>query len=193
MYPLLPPPIHYVLSFRSILELYGTIDVQRCRSINSQVSSLSFCILACFLANDYGEQFRHLALMNNPYTVDCKSLATCEQNSGKPQLIYHVRIWLSFPPQHALPLCMFKHNKSIVVFLGSACLLQDFCNLLYNISSPPVRLVQKTNKQTKIPPPPVPHPPTQFFSELPCTYLPVKWWLLHKDIHCIEQELGWIA
>jgi len=29
------------------------------------------------------------------------------------------------------PTSLFKHNKSIVVFHCSACLLQDFCNLLY--------------------------------------------------------------
>ena len=33
-----------------------------------------------------------------------------------------------FPPQHALPTSLFKHNKSIVVFHCSACLLEDFCN-----------------------------------------------------------------
>ena len=31
----------------------------------------------------------------------------------------------------ACPSSWFKHNKSIVVFHCSACLLQDFCNLLY--------------------------------------------------------------
>ena len=50
------------------------------------------------------------------------------QNSGKTQLIYHVWIWLSFLPQHALPLCSSTINQ-IVVFHCSACLLQDFCNL----------------------------------------------------------------
>ena len=38
-------------------------------------------------------------------TADCKSLATCKRKGGKPQLIYHIWIWLSFLPQLALPLC----------------------------------------------------------------------------------------
>ena len=37
-------------------------------------------------------------------TADCKSLATSKLNSGKPQLTYHIWIWSSFLPQHALPL-----------------------------------------------------------------------------------------
>ena len=44
-------------------------------------------------------------------TADCKSLATRKRNSGKPQLIYHVWIWLSFPPQRALPLCSSTINQ----------------------------------------------------------------------------------
>ena len=61
------------------------------------------------------------------YTADCKSLAISKMNGGKPQLIYHVWIWLSFPR----PSSWFKHSKSIVVFHCSICLLQDFCNILY--------------------------------------------------------------
>ena len=34
-------------------------------------------------------------------------------------------------PAPACPSSLFKHSKSIVVFHCSACLLQDFCNLLY--------------------------------------------------------------
>ena len=44
---------HYMLSYTSILEFHGTTAIQICSGINSQVSSFSFCILACFLANDY--------------------------------------------------------------------------------------------------------------------------------------------
>ena len=33
-------------------------------------------------------------------------------------------------PASACPTSLFKHNKSIVVFHFSACMLQDFCNLL---------------------------------------------------------------
>ena len=35
------------------------------------------------------------------------------------------------PTRLSMPYPLFKHNKSIVVFHFSACLLQDFCNLLY--------------------------------------------------------------
>ena len=34
-------------------------------------------------------------------------------------------------PASACPTSLFKQNKSIVVFHFSACMLQDFCNLLY--------------------------------------------------------------
>ena len=37
-------------------------------------------------------------------------------------------------PASACPSSWFKHSKSIVVFHCSACLLQDFCNLLYAFS-----------------------------------------------------------
>ena len=43
--------------------------------------------------------------------VDFKSLATSKLNSGKPKLIYQIWIWLSFPPQHALPLCSSMVNQ----------------------------------------------------------------------------------
>ena len=36
-------------------------------------------------------------------------------------------------PASACPTSLFKHNKSIVVFLGSFCLSHDFCNLLYTL------------------------------------------------------------
>ena len=38
-------------------------------------------------------------------------------------------------PTSACPFSLFKHSKSIVVFHCSACLLQDFCNLLYHCKS----------------------------------------------------------
>ena len=49
------------------------------------------------------------------------SLATCKQNSGKPQLIYHVWIWLSFPPQHVLPLCSSTINQLWFSTVQLAC------------------------------------------------------------------------
>ena len=50
-------------------------------------------------------------------------------------------------PASACPFSLFKHSKSIVVFHCSACLLQDFCNLLYLVSDSRVQtygFVQKT-------------------------------------------------
>jgi len=66
--------------------------------------------------------------MHTYVTADCKVLQQSQLNSGKPQLIYHTHMNLIiFQPQHTLPLC----SSAIVVFHCSACLLQDFCNLLY--------------------------------------------------------------
>ena len=45
------------------------------------------------------------------FTADCKSPATRKQKGGKPQLIYHVWIWLSFQPQCSLPLCSSSINQ----------------------------------------------------------------------------------
>jgi len=59
-----------------------------------------------------------------------KILQQAKLKSGKPQLIYHIWIWLSFPPQHALPLCSTTINQLWFPWF-TACLLQDFCNLLY--------------------------------------------------------------
>ena len=58
-------------------------------------------------------------------TADCKSLGTHKRNSGKPQLMY------PYESDYLSHLRLLKHNKSIAVFHCSACLLQDFCNLLY--------------------------------------------------------------
>ena len=65
-----------------------------------------------------------------------KVLQQASWNSGKPQLIYHIWIWLSFPPQHALPLC----SSTIVVFHFPACfvarLLQSAVqSLIVNITN----------------------------------------------------------
>ena len=73
-------------------------------------------------------------------TADCKkSCNTHKRSSGKPQLIYHIWIWSSFLPKHALPLCSGTINQlwfsTIQVpcyktFAISCCLhvLSDFWN-----------------------------------------------------------------
>ena len=64
-----------------------------------------------------------------------QNLATYKQNSGKPQqwktTIHLPHMNLIIFPASACPTSLFKQNKSIVVFHFSACMLQDFCNLLY--------------------------------------------------------------
>ena len=58
-------------------------------------------------------------------TADCKSLATSKLKQWKTTIdLPHMNL-IIFP-------AWFKHSKSIVVFHCSACLLQDFCNLLYD-------------------------------------------------------------
>jgi len=56
-------------------------------------------------------------------------------NSGKPQqwktTIHLPHMNLIIFPASTCPTSLFKQNKSIVVFHFSACMLQDFCNLLY--------------------------------------------------------------
>ena len=53
--------------------------------------------------------------------VKCTSLATSKRNSGKPQLIYHVWIWLSFLPQLALPLGSSTINQLWFSMVQLAC------------------------------------------------------------------------
>ena len=79
-------------------------------------------------------------------TADCKSLATHQRNSGKPQSIttYELIIF----PTSVCPSSLFKHNKSIVVYHGSACVLQDFCYIiLHKLSNPYYNMI--VAKETK--------------------------------------------
>ena len=61
-------------------------------------------------------------------------LQQSQLNSGKPQLIYHVWIWLSFPPQQALPLC----SSTILVSTDQLVCCKTFaicCNWAYYVTS----------------------------------------------------------
>ena len=55
-------------------------------------------------------------------------LLTSKLNSGKPQLIYHNHMNLIIFPASSCPSSSVNPN---MVLHSSACLLQDFCNLLY--------------------------------------------------------------
>ena len=61
-------------------------------------------------------------MSNEMVTVDCRNLATSIADNGKPQFVFKLR----GRAEHEV-IC----GKSIVVFHCSACLLQDFCNLLH--------------------------------------------------------------
>ena len=61
-------------------------------------------------------------------TADRKSLATGKLNHGKPELIYCVSTEVGHA--EAGIIIRFISGKSIVVFHCTACVLQDFSNLL---------------------------------------------------------------
>ena len=70
-------------------------------------------------------------LKSSQGTANCKSLGTSKLKQWKTTIdLPHEYDYFS---ASACPTSLFKHNKSIVVSTVSACLLQDFCNLLYTI------------------------------------------------------------
>ena len=67
-----------------------------------------------------------IVCMYSLVTADCKSLATSKLNQGKPQLCLNREVGHA----EAGKIIVFICGKSIVVFHCSACMSQDFCNLL---------------------------------------------------------------
>ena len=115
----------------SIIVLLHLIIPSLLNPANKAMQSLPIDELSCFMTFYFC------------VTADCKSLATHLRNSGKPQLI------TTFPAS-VCPSSLFKHNKSIVVFHCSACLLQDFCYIILHKLSNPYHnmIVAKETKST---------------------------------------------
>ena len=94
-------------------------------ALEKSISNLMSFIIHC---NPYCCSFLEMCIHTFVTgTADCKSLATCKLNSGKPQLIYHSHMNLIIFPASACPTSLFKHNCGFPLFSLHVCKTFAIC------------------------------------------------------------------